>query len=248
MLVVLPSSAAARLGVKTLRGCLVAIVVRGGLARSPVPGTAELVPPADRELRMDECPRLLPVGARVVVVRDCARSSQPADEAAVCPTSPIVDRNPPGNFRLASPADAPGHGHLGGPVFSYKGNQVPERKLRHQGGRGPSARYLKTLFSNGRGRSASPGSPTGPDTYYYDLPPALRDGEVQLLPAKDHAWISPLVVPEEFRPYDDWVNYGHQASRRRARSPPSRSWYYTRGWCSPKARLSRGSSWSGWAA
>ncbi len=75
--------------------------------------------------------------------------------------------------------------------------------------------YAKTLFFNtmmsfGFPRIAYPGAGT---TYYYSFHLHYVAGgkhPYNLLPPKNHAWISPLIVPK-YSAYDDWVNYGHQA-------------------------------------
>jgi hypothetical protein len=150
---------------------------------------------------------------RVSSFADCARIQPTGDEAKVCPTTPIVDRTPPGNFVWHAPQVHADMRSLGGPV-SYKGNQVLTDFAIHAVEAQPLS-YAKTIFFNtmmsfGFPRVAYPGAGT---TYYYSFHlhyVVTGKHPYNLLPPKNHAWISPLIVPK-YSAYDDWVNYGHQA-------------------------------------
>jgi hypothetical protein len=193
---------------KTLRGWLVAIVFAVA-SLVPVAGYASWFHQRTGHYGMTMSTGFYLWG-RVSSFADCARINPTGDEAAVCPTTPIVDRTPPGNFVWHAPQTHQDMDYLGGPV-SYKGNQV----LTNFAIKAVEAQpldYLKTLFFNtamsfGFPRVAYPGAGT---TYYYDFHLHYVTAKYNLLPPKDHAWISPLVVPKNSA-YDDWVNYGHQA-------------------------------------
>ena len=209
MLVVLPLFLLLRRrGWKTLRGWLVAIVFAVA-SLVPVAGYASWFHQRTGHYGMTMSTGFYLWG-RVSSFADCARINPTGDEAAVCPTTPIVDRTPPGNFVWHAPQTHQDMDYLGGPV-SYKGNQV----LTNFAIKAVEAQpldYLKTLFFNtamsfGFPRVAYPGAGT---TYYYDFHLHYVTAKYNLLPPKNHAWISPLVVPKNSA-YDDWVNYGHQA-------------------------------------
>jgi len=153
---------------------------------------------------------------RVSSFANCAVIKPTGDEALVCPTQPIVDRDPPGNYIWHAPYVHQDINSLGGPV-SPKGNQVLTdfaiKAILAQ-----PLDYVKTvvkdvMLSFGFPRIGYPGSGT---TYYYNFhlhftgtDPATGK-PISLLPPANHAWISPLVVPKDSA-YDDWLNYGHQA-------------------------------------
>jgi len=150
---------------------------------------------------------------RVSSFADCARIQPTGDEAVVCPTTPIVDRTPPGNFVWHTPQVHQDMDSLGGPV-SYKGNKVLTDFAIHAVEAQPLS-YAKTIFFNtmlsfGFPRIAYPGAGT---TYYYSFHlhyVVTGKHPYNLLPPKDVSWISPKVVPKNSA-YGDWVNYGHQA-------------------------------------
>jgi hypothetical protein len=166
---------------------------------------------------------------RVSSFANCAVIKPTGDEAVVCPTQPIVDRDPPGNYVWHAPyvhADMDAictvttkNGKVSktcGPV-SPAGNKVLTdfaiKAIEAQ-----PLDYVKTvvkdtLLSFGFPRIGYPGSGT---TYYYSFhlhftgtDPATGK-PTSLLPPKTEAWVPPLVVPKDSA-YDDWLNYGHQA-------------------------------------
>jgi len=147
---------------------------------------------------------------RVSSFADCARIQPTGDEAVVCPTTPIVDRTPPGNFVWHASQTHADMDQFGGPV-SPKGNKVLTDFAIHAVEAQPLS-YLKTIFFNtmmsfGFPRVAYPGAGT---TYYYNFHLHYVTSTYNLLPPKTVSWISPKVVPKNSA-YNDWVNYGHQA-------------------------------------
>jgi hypothetical protein len=154
---------------------------------------------------------------RVSSFANCAIIKPTGEQALVCPTQPIADRTPPGDYIWHAP-----YVHqninakpIGGPV-TYKGNQlltsfaIPAVEAQ-------PLDYVKTvvkgvLLSFGFPRIAYPGAGT---TYYYSFhlhfvgTDAATGKPVSLLPPKTHAWISPLTPADSA--YNDWLNYGHQA-------------------------------------
>jgi hypothetical protein len=166
---------------------------------------------------------------RVSSFANCAVIKPTGDEAVVCPTQPIVDRDPPGDYIWHAPyvhQDMNGictvtvtDGKTSkncGPV-SPAGDKVltdfAVKAILAQ-----PLDYAKTvvkdvLLSFGFPRIGYPGSGT---TYYYNFhlhftgtDPATGK-PISLLPPKTRAWVPPLVAPKNSA-YDDWLNYGHQA-------------------------------------
>jgi hypothetical protein len=144
---------------------------------------------------------------RVSSFADCARIQPTGDEAVVCPTTPIVDRTPPGNFVWHAPQVHEDMRSLGGPV-SYKGNQVLTDFAIHAVEAQPLS-YAKTIFFNtmmsfGFPRVAYPGAGT---TYYYSFHLHYVTATYNLLPPDNpnHEWIPGGTA------YQDWLSYGHQA-------------------------------------
>jgi hypothetical protein len=155
---------------------------------------------------------------RVSSFANCAIIKPTGEQALVCPTQPIADRTPPGDYIWHAP-----YVHkdinakpIGGPV-TYQGNQLLTSFAIHAVEAQPID-YVKTVvkgvgLSFGFPRIAYPGAGT---TYYYSFHLHFVGTEghtgkpVSLLPPKNHAWISPLTVPAHSA-YNDWLNYGHQA-------------------------------------
>jgi hypothetical protein len=153
---------------------------------------------------------------RVSSFANCAVIKPTGNEALVCPTQPIVDRDPPGNYVWHAPYVHADMDSIGGPV-SYKGNQVLT-DFAIKAVLAQPLDYVKTvvkgvLLSFGFPRIGYPGSGT---TYYYSFhlhyvgTDAATGKPISLLPPKNHAWVSPLVVPKDSA-YNDWLSYGHQA-------------------------------------
>jgi hypothetical protein len=142
---------------------------------------------------------------RVSSFADCARIKPTGDEATVCPTTPIADRTPPGNFVWHAPQTHKDMDSLGGPV-SDKGNQVLT-DFAIKAVEAQPLDYLKTVFFNtamsfGFPRIAYPGAGT---TYYYSFHLHYVTAKYNLLPPANHAWIPGGTA------YQDWLSYGHQA-------------------------------------
>jgi hypothetical protein len=205
---------------KTLRGWLVAIVF----------AVASLVPvgayAAWFHERTGHYGMTMSTGfylwGRVSSFADCARINPTGNEAKVCPAEPLAKRTPPGNFVWHAPEvhavkgangviyGSPYMWATGGPVTPANNTLLTNFAI-HAVEAQPLS-YAKTVFFNtmmsfGFPRIAYPGAGT---TYYYDFHLHYVTAKYNLLPPKDHAWISPLVVPKNSA-YDDWVNYGHQA-------------------------------------
>jgi hypothetical protein len=144
---------------------------------------------------------------RVSSFADCARIKPTGDEAKVCPTTPLVDRTPPGNFVWHAPQVHQDMDFIGGPV-SYQGNQLLTQFAEHAVEAQPLD-YAKTVFFNtmmsfGFPRIAYPGAGT---TYYYSFHVHYVTAKYNLLPPNnpDHEWIPGGTA------YQDWLSYGRQA-------------------------------------
>jgi hypothetical protein len=166
------------------------------------------------------------VWGRVSSFADCAVIKPTGEEAVVCPTQPIVDRDPPGNYIWHAPyvhADMDAictvtekngkTSKLCGPV-SPAGNKV----LTDFAVKAVLAQpldYAKTvvkdvLLSFGFPRIGYPGSGT---TYYYSFHlhyvsrDAVTHKPISLLPPNNpnHEWIPGGTA------YSDWLSYGRQA-------------------------------------
>ncbi|MGH3168193.1 MAG: phospholipid carrier-dependent glycosyltransferase [Trebonia sp.] len=139
---------------------------------------------------------------------------KPAGEAAkVCPTQPIADRTPPGNYIWYAPYVHQNLNSVGGPV-SPKGNQILTSFAISAVGAQPFD-YAKTvvrgvMLSFGFPRIGYPGSGT---TYYYNFHAhytgtnAATGKLISLLPPDNpkHEWVHGGTA------YSDWLSYGHQA-------------------------------------
>ncbi|HVT67425.1 MAG TPA: hypothetical protein VHF26_06740 [Trebonia sp.] len=163
---------------------------------------------------------------RVSSFANCAVIKPTGEEAVVCPTQPIVDRDPPGNYIWHAPyvhADMDAictvtlnkqNGTTSkncGPV-SPAGNKV----LTSFAIRAVEAQpldYAKTVVKNvllsfGFPRIGYPGSGT---TYYYSFhehyvgTDAATGKPISLLPPDNHEWIPGGTA------YADWLSYGRQA-------------------------------------
>ena len=157
---------------------------------------------------------------RVSSFADCARINPAGEQAVVCPTEPLADRTPPGNFIWHAPQthqDMAGictvtvkNGQTSkecGPV-SPAGNTLLTHFAVHAIEAQPLD-YLKTVFFNtmmsfGFPRIAYPGAGT---TYYYSFHLHYVTSKYNLLPPDnpDHEWIPGGTA------YQDWLSYGHQA-------------------------------------
>jgi hypothetical protein len=144
---------------------------------------------------------------RVSSFADCAVIKPTGKEALVCPTQPIIDRTPPGNFIWHAPQVHTGLNSTGGPV-TYANNQLLTSFAIHAIEAQPVG-YLKTVvkgvaMSFGFPRVAYPGAGT---TLYYSF--HLHYAQHNLLPPKNHTWIGPYTAANSA--YADWMKYGGQA-------------------------------------
>jgi Dolichyl-phosphate-mannose-protein mannosyltransferase len=217
---------------KTLRGWGIAIVLTVGML-IPFGAYTTWFHVRNPQLNTSLTSATLSTGyylwGRVSSFANCAVIKPTGQEAQVCPTQPIVDRDPPGNYIWHAPyvhadmddicTDIVTDGKKSkdcGPV-SPAGNKVLT-DFAIKAVLAQPLDYVKTvvkgvLLSFGFPRIGYPGSGT---TYYYSFhfnyvgtDPATGK-PISLLPPKTEAWVSPLVVPKDSA-YDDWLNYGHQA-------------------------------------
>ena len=199
---------------KTLRGWLVAIVFAIA-SLVPVGGYMDWFHEQHGEYQLTMSTGFYMWG-RVSSFANCAVIKPTGQEATVCPTQPIVDRDPPGNYVWHAPYVHQDLDSVGGPV-SAKGNSLLTSFAIHAVEAQP-LQYIKTVVKGvglafGFPRIAYPGSGT---TYYYDFhlhytgTNATTHQPYSLLPPKTKSWIPPLTVPQNSA-YDDWLNYGHQA-------------------------------------
>jgi hypothetical protein len=148
---------------------------------------------------------------RVSSFANCAIIKPTGQQALVCPTQPIADRTPPGNYIWHAPYTHKNINPIGGPV-SYKGNQLLTSFAIHAVEAQPFD-YVKTVvkgvgLSFGFPRIAYPGAGT---TYYYSFHLHFVGTDVgtgkpiSLLPPKNHEWIPGGSA------YSDWLSYGRQA-------------------------------------
>jgi 4-amino-4-deoxy-L-arabinose transferase-like glycosyltransferase len=144
---------------------------------------------------------------RVSSFANCAVIKPTGAEAVVCPTQPIADRTPPGNYIWHAPYVHQDLDATGGPV-NYANNKL----LTNFAIKAVEAQpldYAKTVFFNtamsfGFPRVAYPGAGT---TYYYSFHVHYATAKISLLPPNNpkHEWIPGGTA------YQDWLSYGHQA-------------------------------------
>jgi dolichyl-phosphate-mannose-protein mannosyltransferase len=142
---------------------------------------------------------------RVSSFANCAVIKPTGAEAVVCPTQPIADRTPPGNYIWHAPYVHQNLDATGGPV-NYANNKL----LTNFAIKAVEAQpldYAKTVFFNtamsfGFPRVAYPGAGT---TYYYSFHLHYATAKINLLPPNNHEWIPGGTA------YQDWLSYGHQA-------------------------------------
>lgn len=155
---------------------------------------------------------------RVSSFADCARIKPTGLEAKVCPTEPLADRTPPGNFVWHAPevhatmvnGVLRGSQYMwdsGGPVTAAN-NKLLTSFAIHAVEAQPLS-YAKTVFfdtmlSFGFPRIAYPGAGT---TYYYNFHLHYVTAKYNMLPPDnpDHEWIHGGTA------YQDWMAYGHQS-------------------------------------
>jgi hypothetical protein len=153
------------------------------------------------------------VWGRVSSFANCAVIKPTGEEARVCPTQPVADRTPPGDYVWHAPYVHQDMNSIGGPV-SAKGNQVLQSFAIHAVEAQPLD-YAKTVAKGVALSFGFPriGYPDPGTTYYYSFhghyigtDPATGK-PLSLLPPDNpkHEWIPGGTA------YSDWLNYGHQA-------------------------------------
>jgi hypothetical protein len=144
---------------------------------------------------------------------NCAVIKPTGKEAIVCPTQPLSERTPPGNWIWhAYPFHGTNNNPIGSPVTPANNTLLTNFAI-HAVEAQPFD-YAKTVFfdtmlSFGFPRIAYPGSGT---VYYYDFHLHYKTAKVSLLPPKNHEWIGPDIPANSA--YADWLKYGHQAPGR----------------------------------
>jgi hypothetical protein len=142
---------------------------------------------------------------RVSSFANCAVIKPAGEQAIVCPTQPIADRTPPGNYIWHAPYVHQDMKSIGGPA-SPAGNSLLTSFAIHAIEAQPLD-YAKTvvrgvLLSFGFPRINYPGAGT---VYYYDFHLHYKTAKYSLLPPDNHSWIPGGTA------YQDWLSYGHQA-------------------------------------
>jgi Dolichyl-phosphate-mannose-protein mannosyltransferase len=145
---------------------------------------------------------------RVSSFADCAVIKPTGKQAIVCPTQPISQRTPPGNWIWHAPPFHSGVNTIGSPV-SAANNQLLTDFAIHAVEAQPLG-YVKTVvkdtaLSFGFPRIAYPGAGT---TYYYSFHLHYKTSTYSTLPPNNHVWIPGGTA------YQDWLSYGHQAPGR----------------------------------
>jgi len=154
---------------------------------------------------------------RVSSFADCAIIKPTGKEVAVCPTQPIADRTPPGNYIWHAPYV---HATKQNPNYSpvTPANDSLLTSFAIHAVEAQPLDYVKTvvkgvMLSFGFPRIAYPGAGT---TYFYSFhsryvvaSTATTKGYNELPPNnKNHEWIHGGTA------YSDWLSYGHQAPGR----------------------------------
>jgi hypothetical protein len=146
------------------------------------------------------------VWGRVSSFADCAVIKPTGKEAIVCPSQPVSERTPPGNWIWHAPPFHQGVNPIGSPVTAANNTLLTDFAIRAV--EAQPFDYLKTVvkdvgLSFGFPRIGYPGSGT---TYYYSL--HLHYQTVLPPNNPNHEWIHGGTA------YQDWLSYGHQAPGR----------------------------------
>jgi hypothetical protein len=141
---------------------------------------------------------------RVSSFANCAVIKPAGEQAVVCPTQPIADRTPPGNYIWHAPYVHQDMNSIDGPA-SYAGNKLLMDFSIHAIEAQPLD-YAKTvvkgvLLAFGFPRINYPGAGT---VYYYSFHLHYKTAKYNLLPPDNHSWIPGGTA------YQDWLSYGHQ--------------------------------------
>jgi hypothetical protein len=154
---------------------------------------------------------------RVSSFANCDVIKPTGAEAKVCPTQPIADRTPPGDYIWHAPYVHATKQDPGYSPVTPANNSILTSFAIHAVEAQPLD-YVKTVVKDVMLSFGFPriGYPDPGTTYYYSFhlhftgtDPATGK-PISLLPPKTAAWVWPLVVPKDSA-YDDWLNYGHQA-------------------------------------
>jgi hypothetical protein len=146
---------------------------------------------------------------RVSSFANCAIIKPTGEQAAVCPTQPIVDRTPPGDYIWHAPYVHQDMNSIGGPA-SYAGNKLLMDFSIHAIEAQPFD-YAKAVVKGVLLAFGFPriGYPDPGTTYYYDFHLHYVTSKYNMLPPKTTAWIPPLTKADSA--YADWLKYGHEA-------------------------------------
>jgi Dolichyl-phosphate-mannose-protein mannosyltransferase len=153
------------------------------------------------------------VWGRVSSFANCAVIKPTGKEAIVCPTQPLSERTPPGNWIWhAYPFHGTNNNPIGSPVTPANNTLLTNFAIHAV--EAQPLDYAKTVFfdtmlSFGFPRIAYPGGGT---VYYYDFHLHYKTAKHSLLPPKNHEWIGPYIPANSA--YADWLKYGHQAPGR----------------------------------
>jgi hypothetical protein len=146
---------------------------------------------------------------RVSSFANCAVIKPTGEQAVVCPTQPIVDRTPPGNYIWHAQYVHKDMNSIGGPV-SYAGNKLLTDFSLHAIEAQPFD-YAKTvvksvLLAFGFPRINYPGAGT---VYYYNFHLHYKTAKYNLLPPDNPKNPADYWIPGGTAG-QDWVSYGHQ--------------------------------------
>jgi hypothetical protein len=151
---------------------------------------------------------------RVSSFANCAVIKPTGEQAVVCPTQPIADRTPPGDYIWHAPYVRQDMNSIRGPAShgptSYAGNNLLFDFSIHAIEAQPFD-YAKTVVKDVMLAFGFPriGYPDPGTTYYYDFHLHYVTSKYNELPPKTKAWIPPLTRADSA--YADWLNYGHEA-------------------------------------
>ena len=193
-------------GWKHLRGWLVAVLM-GVACLVPVAAYANWFHARTGQYNMTLSDGFYLWG-RVSSFANCAVIKPTGEQAKVCPTQPLSQRTPPGNYVWHAPQVHTDLNSTGGPVTAAN-NQLLTDFAIHAVEAQPLG-YVKTVAKDtalafGFPRIDYPGAGT---VYYYSFHLHYKTSTYNVLPPDNHVWIKGGTA------YQDWLNYGHQAPGR----------------------------------
>jgi hypothetical protein len=141
---------------------------------------------------------------RVSSFANCAEIKAPANLMKYCPTEPLTDRTPPGQFIWFAPQVHQDMNSVHGPVSSQGNKLLTEFDI--DAIKSQPLDYIKAvtkgvLMAFEWPMKNYPGAGT---VYYY----RLHEHYADTLPPKNQEWIPPLTTADSA--YNDWLSYGHQ--------------------------------------